>query len=289
MAGMREIRGQIRAIQNTAKITKAMELVAASKMRKAQDRVLAARPYAEAIRRVIGNIVQAHPEHRHPYLVERGEVKRRGLVLVSTDRGLCGALNVNAFRAALRFIREGKEKGVETVGYAIGRRAATFLNKTVPQVAAVKEPVADAVDVTELAGVVHSAAQSFTSGELDEVWLLYSEFVNTMTQRPQLMRLLPCPEVAENEHPGYWDYLYEPEAAQVLDGLLNRYLESLVYHGVIENKASEYSARMVAMKNATDNANKLVRELTITYNKARQATITKELAEIVAGAEAAKQ
>ncbi len=288
MAGMREIRGQIRAIQNTAKITKAMELVAASKMRKAQERVLAARPYAEAIRRVIGNIMQAHPEYRHPYLVERTEVKRRGLVLVATDRGLCGALNVNAFRTALRFIREGNEQGIETVGYAIGRRGAMFLRKVVKEVAAVKEPVPDAVEVQELAGIVRSAAQAFLNGELDEVWLLYSEFVNTMTQRPQLVRLLPCPEVAEPTHPGYWDYLYEPEAAEVLDGLLNRYLEALVYHGVIENKASEYSARMVAMKNATDNANKLVRELRISYNKARQAAITKELSEIVAGAEAAK-
>ena len=288
MAGMREIRGQIRAIQNTAKITKAMELVAASKMRKAQERVLAARPYAEAIRRVIGNIMQAHPEHRHPYLVVRDEVKRRGIVLVSTDRGLCGALNVNAFRAALRFIREGNEKGVETVGYAIGRRGAMFLKKAVKEIAAVKEPVPDAVEVTELAGIVRSAAQAFVKGELDEVWLLYSEFVNTMTQRPQLVRLLPCPEVAEPAHPGYWDYLYEPEAGEVLDGLLNRYLEALVYHGVIENKASEYSARMVAMKSATDNANKLVRELRISYNKARQAAITKELSEIVAGAEAAQ-
>jgi len=285
MAGMKEIRGQIRAIQSTAKITKAMELVAASKMRRAQERVLAGRPYAESIRRVIGNVMQAHPEYRHPFLVERSEVKKKGLLLIATDKGLCGALNVNAFRRALAFIKESK---VPVLGFAIGRRASLFLNKTVEEVVAVRENVPDAAALTDVSGVVHSAIEHFLEGKIDELWMIYSEFVNTMTQRPQLIRLLPCPEVAEPTHPGYWDYLYEPDAQQVLDGLLRRYVEALVYHGVLENKASEHSARMVAMKSATDNANKIVRELRISYNKARQAAITKEIAEITAGAQAAQ-
>ncbi|RME84031.1 MAG: F0F1 ATP synthase subunit gamma, partial [Zetaproteobacteria bacterium] len=189
------------------------------------------------------------------------------------------------FRAAIRFIKEAE---VPVVGFAIGRRASQFLRKSVPEVIAIREDIPDGVELSDVSGVINSAMNHFLNGDLDEVWLLYSEFVNTMTQRPKLVRVLPCPEVAEPTHPGYWDYLYEPDAPTVLDALLRRYVEAVVYHGVIENKASEHSARMIAMKSATDNANNLVRELRITYNKARQAAITKEIAEITAGAEAAK-
>ncbi len=284
MATAKEIRGQIKAIQNTAKITKAMELVAASKMRKAQDRVLAGRAYAEGILRVIGNLMQAHPEYRHPFVTPRDEVRRIGVILVNTDKGLCGSLNVNAQKAALKLV---KESGKPVEAYTIGRRAGLFMRKIVDDLVAAEENVPDALELTDIVGVAKVAMERFLEGQVDEVYLIYSEFVNTMTQIPKTVRLLPCPEVTEPTHPGYWDYIYEPEAKDVLDGLLRRYVESLVYHAVIENKACEHSARMIAMKNATDNANGIVRDLRISYNKARQAAITREIAEISAGAEAA--
>jgi len=285
VASAKEIRGQIKAIQNTAKITKAMEMVAASKMRKAQDSVLAARAYAEGIFRVVANLMQAHPEYQHPFFAHREEVKRVGVILVSTDKGLCGGLNTNAFRLAVQTMKDQKAE-VEIVN--IGRRGGAFMRRFGVHVSGSVEDISDSPVLTDILGAADMAIEQYINGHFDEVYLLYSEFVNTMTQLPTVTRLLPCPETDEPSHPGYWDYLYEPDSQVVLDGLLKRAFESLVYHAVLENKACEQSARMVAMKSATDNAKDMVKDLQITYNKARQAAITQELAEIVAGGAAAQ-
>ncbi|MDX8403325.1 MAG: F0F1 ATP synthase subunit gamma [Mariprofundaceae bacterium] len=283
MASAKEIRGQIKAIQNTSKITKAMEMVAAAKMRKAQDRVIEARAYAEGIRQVVSNLMQAHPEYQHPFVTEREEVKKVGVVVVSTDKGLCGGLNTNGFKKAIALL---KEQTVDTEVYTIGRRSGMFL-KRFTDIAGSVENVPDSPEIADILGLVSVAMEHYMSGKVDEVYLVYSEFENTMTQTPTSMRLLPCPIPADATHTGYWDYLYEPDSKEVMDGLLRRYVESLVFHSVLENKACEQSARMVAMKAATDNAGDIVKELSITYNKARQAAITQELAEICAGAAAA--
>ncbi|ATX82650.1 ATP synthase F1 subcomplex gamma subunit [Mariprofundus ferrinatatus] len=284
MASAKEIRTQIKAIQNTGKITKAMEMVAASKMRKAQDRVVAARSYAEGVKRVVGNMMNAHAEYQHPFLVEREEIKKVGVIIVTTDKGLCGGLNTNALKAALGLM---KEQTADIEVFTIGRRAGMFMRRVGAHISGVAENISDSPELSDILGVVTLAIEKYEAGELDAVHLVFSEFVNTMTQQPTVMRLMPCP-VPENESTaGYWDYLYEPEAKEVLEGVLRRYVESLVYHAVLENKACEQSARMVAMKAATDNAKDIVKDLSITYNKARQAAITQELAEICAGAAAA--
>lgn len=282
MATAKEIRGQIKAVQNTAKITKAMELVAASKMRKAQNNVLAGRSYAEGIERVIGNLMQAHPEYNHPFITNREQVKKIGVIVIATDKGLCGGLNTNAFKKALGLV---KDSSVEVEAYTIGRRAGMFMRKVVNGLEAATEEVPDAAEITDILGVVGVAIEHFSKQKVDEVYLVYSQFVNTMTQEPTLVQLLPCSQNAE-QHSGYWDYLYEPDSKPVLDGLLRRYVESLVFQGLLENKACEHSARMVAMKSATDNAKGMVKDLKITYNKARQAGITQEIAEICSGAAA---
>jgi len=284
VASAKEIRGQIKAVQNTAKITKAMEMVAASKMRKAQQRVMDARSYAEGIRQVITNLMQAHPEYQHSFFTKRETVKRIGIVLVSTDKGLCGGLNTNTMRLAVRSIK-AQSAEVEVVN--IGRRGGSSMRRFGVTVAGSVEDISDTPDLADILGAADLAIDRFADGTYDEVHLIYSEFVNTMTQKPSIIQLLPCPVSEEPSHPGYWDYLYEPESHTVLDGLLKRFIESLVYHGVLENKACEQSARMVAMKSATDNAKSMVKDLQITYNKARQAAITQELAEIVAGGAAA--
>ncbi|MCK5640685.1 MAG: F0F1 ATP synthase subunit gamma [Gammaproteobacteria bacterium] len=283
MASAKEIRTQIKAIQNTGKITKAMEMVAASKMRKAQDRVIAARSYAEGVRRIVGNLMQSHPEYQHPFLVEREEIKKVGVIVVTTDKGLCGGLNTNALKATLQLM---KSQTVDIEAFTIGRRGTQFMRRVGADMQGIIENISDTPELADILGVITLAMDRYLSGELDEVHLVYSEFVNTMTQEPQVMRLLPCP-LPEEKHSGYWDDLYEPEARDVLEGVLRRYVESLVYHAVLENKACEQSARMVAMKAATDNASDIVKDLSITYNKARQAAITQELAEICAGAAAA--
>ncbi|TLS68215.1 F0F1 ATP synthase subunit gamma [Mariprofundus erugo] len=283
MASAKEIRGQIKAIQNTAKITKAMEMVAASKMRKAQDRVTAGRAYAEGIKRVVANLMQAHPEYQHPFVVKRDVVKRIGVILVTTDKGLCGGLNSNAQRLALNTV---KKAGVEVEAYTIGRRGGQFMRKVVNDLQASQQDVPDAAEIADILGVVSVAMDRYANGHVDEVRLIFSEFVNTMSQVPTNIQLLPCADSIEVSHPGYWDYLYEPDSRDVLDGLLRRYVESLVFHAVLENKACEHSARMVAMKSATDNAKGIVKDLKITYNKARQAGITQEIAEICSGAAA---
>lgn len=286
MASTKEIRGQIKAVQNTAKITKAMEMVAASKMRKAQQRVFDARSYAEGIRQVIANLMQAHPEYQHSFFTPREHVKRIGIILVTTDKGLCGGLNTNALRLAVQRIR-AQQKGVEVEVVNIGRRGGAFMRRFGVNVSGSVENISDSPELSDILGAADLSIDRYATGEYDEVHLLYSEFVNTMSQKPEMIRLLPCPKNEEPSHPGYWDYLYEPDSQTVLDGLLKRYIESLVYHAVLENKACEQSARMVAMKSATDNAKSMVKDLQITYNKARQAAITQELAEIVAGGAAA--
>jgi len=286
VASAKEIRGQIKAVQNTAKITKAMEMVAASKMRKAQQRVMDARSYAEGIRQVIANLMQAHPEYQHSFFTPRETVKKVGIILISTDKGLCGGLNTNAFRLVTKNIRALKE-GVEVEVINIGRRGGAFVRRFGINVAGSVEDISDTPELGDILGAADLAINHFADGSYDEVHILFSEFVNTMTQSASMVQLLPCPVNEEPSHPGYWDYLYEPDSQIVLDGLLKRYIESLVYHGVLENKACEQSARMVAMKSATDNAKGMVKDLQITYNKARQAAITQELAEIVAGGAAA--
>ncbi len=286
MAAGKEIRTQIKSIKNTQKITRAMEMVAASKMRKAQDRMAASKPYAKKIRNVMAHLAQAHPEYRHPYLEDR-EVKRVGYVIISTDRGLCGGLNSNLFRKVLRELRDWEAKGVEIDLCTIGRKATGFFKRFRATLRAQTSELGDAPTLESLIGTIRVMLDAYDEGEIDRLYLAGNEFVNTMTQRPTIEQLLPImaeePEEALTHH---WDYLYEPESKSVLDALLMRYIESLVYQGVVENIASEQAARMVAMKAASDNAGNLIDDLALAYNKARQAAITQELSEIVGGAAA---
>lgn len=286
MASGKEIRSKIRSVQNTQKITRAMEMVAASKMRKAQDRMQASRPYADKMRKVIGHLAHAHPEYRHPYLVDR-EVKRVGMIVISTDRGLCGGLNANEFKAALMAIKEWRAQNVEVDACIVGQKAAGFFKRTGVNIISQTSHLGDAPRLQDLIGAVKVMLDSFDEGKIDKLFVVYNEFVNTMTQKPTIDQLLPI-EAGEldPELKHHWDYLYEPEARDVLDQLLTRYVESLVYQGVVENIACEQAARMVAMKAASDNAGNLISELQLAYNKARQAAITQELSEIVAGAAA---
>jgi len=287
MASAKEIRGQIKATQNTSKITKAMEMVAASKMRKAQEAVTESRAYADGIHTIISNLMQSHPEYKHPFLRPRDEVKRVAYIVVSSDKGLCGGLNTNVFKHALASLKKAQETAdVEVLN--IGRRAGLFM-KRITTLAASAEDINDQPEFSEIIGVVSLAVEKFIQGDYDEVRLVFNTFVNTMTQQPTEICLLPCPEPSSSaeERSGYWDYLYEPDSKVVLDGLMRRYVETIVYQAVLENKACEQSARMVAMKSATDNAKDIISDLQITYNKARQAAITQELAEICAGAAAA--
>jgi len=286
MAGAtKEIRGKIKSIQNTQKITRAMEMVAASKMRKAQDRMRAARPYAEKIRNVVSHLSSAHPEYKHPFLIER-ETSRVGFIVVSTDRGLCGALNANLFRRLLGDIRGWKERGVEMDFCAIGNRSAMFFKRLRANVVGQATHLGDAPRIEDLIGTIKVMLDGYTEGRIDRLYLAYSRFVTSMNQVPVVEQLLPREESEEEEVKHYWDYLYEPESKEVIDHVLTRYIESLVYHGVIENVACEQAARMVAMKAASDNAGTLIEELQLAYNKARQAAITRELSEIVGGAAA---
>jgi len=286
MAGAKEIRTKIRSIRNTQKITKAMEMVAASKMRKAQDRMNAARPYADKIRNVIAHLAQAHPEYRHPYTIDR-EVKRVGYIVVSTDRGLCGGLNVNLFRRAIASMSDWHDKGVEIDIACIGSKGLGFFKRFGGRIVAEATHLGDTPSLSDLLGSVQVMLDAFDEAKIDRLYMVNNEFVNTMTQKPVVERLLPI--IADNpqERLGYhWDYIYEPDAREVIEVLLTRYVESLVYQGVVENVASEQAARMVAMKAASDNAGNLIDELQLIYNKARQAAITQEISEIVGGAAA---
>jgi F-type H+-transporting ATPase subunit gamma len=286
MAVGKEIRTQISSIQNTQKITSAMEMVAASKMRKAQERMSASRPYSEKIHQVIQHLAFAATEYKHPYLIDR-EVKKVGYIIISSDRGLCGGLNSNLFRATVKDLAKWQEKNVPIDMCTIGSKASTFFSRVKLNLRGTKTQIGDAPSINELIGTVKIMLDAFNNGEIDRLYLVYNKFVNTMTQQPTPVQLLPLekPE-QEKELKYHWDYIYEPDAKSVLDGLLTRYIESLVYQGVVENIACEMAARMVAMKSATDNAGDLISDLQLVYNKARQASITQELSEIVAGASA---
>jgi len=287
MAGGREIKTKIKSVQNTRKVTRALEMVSASKIRKAQDRMKASRPYARAMKQVIGHLAQANSEFHHPYLVERKEIKRVGYVIVSSDRGLAGGLNNNLFRKLLGEMRRWQEQGVGVDVVTIGQKATAFFRRisNVGMLASVTH-LGDTPHVDQLVGVVKTMLDAYSSNQVDKVFLVYNDFVNTMTQRAAFDQLLPLPasETAVAHHD--WDYIYEPDAQAVLEHVLTRYIESLVYQAVMENVASEHAARMVAMKAASDNATKLIGTLNLVYNKARQAAITQEISEIVGGAAA---
>ena len=285
MAVGREIRGKIKSVKNTQKITRAMEMVAASKMRKAQDRMNSARPYAEKMRNVIGHMARAHTEYKHPYLVER-EAKRVGFIIISSDRGLCGGLNSNMFRATVIAMREWRGNNVEIDLCPIGAKAGAFFRRHGGQVLAKTSHLGDTPEVADLIGTVKVMLDAYSEGQIDRLFMVYNRFINTMTQRAEVEQLLPLPPAEDERLEHHWDYLYEPEAKEVMETILGRYIESLVYQGVVENLACEQAARMVAMKNASDNAGKLIDELQLAYNKARQAAITTELADIVGGAAA---
>ena len=285
MASGKEIKGKIGSIKNTQKITSAMEMVAASKMKKAQDRMASSRPYAAAIRSVIGHLANANLEYRHPYLEER-EVKRVGYIVISTDRGLCGGLNTNEFKLVTKDAKKWQSQGVEVDFAALGSKACAFFNRFGGSVLAAESGIGDAPSVKDIIGLVRIMLSAFNEGKIDRLYLVFNKFVNTMTQAPQIEQLLPLPKSDEKALQHRWDYIYEPDAKPILDRLLVRFIESQVYQGVVENGASEQAARMVAMKAATDNAGDLIDDLQLIYNKARQAAITQEISEIVAGAAA---
>ncbi len=292
MAVGKEIRGKIKSFENTKKITKAMEMVSASKMRKAQDRMRAARPYADKIRNITANLSQANPEYRSPFMRKtEGAPKAVGFIVVTTDKGLCGGLNTNVLRAVTNKMREVQDAGGKVQAVAIGNKGFNFLNRIGAQVVSHVTQLGDAPQLEKMIGPVKVMLDAFTEGKLDAVYLCYTRFINTMRQESQVEPLLPLgaerlqQSTAEKSQYG-WDYIYEPDAASVIDDLMTRYIEALVFQGVAENMASEQSARMVAMKAATDNAGTLIAELKLVYNKTRQAAITKELSEIVSGAAA---
>ncbi len=286
MPGSKEIRTKIKSVQNTRKITKAMEMVAASKMRRAQERMRTARPYSEKIRNVAANISHANPEYRHPFLVDRDSVKRVGIIVVTTDKGLCGGLNTNALRLALNKIKELEAQGEEIEVCAIGNKGLGFMQRLGAKVASQVTGLGDKPHMEKLIGAVKVMLDGYTRDRFDRLLIIYTKFVNTMKQEPVVEQLLPLSGEALGAPETSWDYIYEPDAQAVLDQLLTRYIEALIYQGVAENMASEQSARMVAMKAASDNAGNVIDELTLIYNKSRQASITKELSEIVGGAAA---
>ncbi len=285
MAGGKEIKSKIGSVQNTQKITSAMEMVAASKMRRAQDSMAASRPYAENMRNVIGHIALGNLEFRHPYMVER-EAKRVGYIVVSTDRGLCGGLNINLFKKVLADAGEQQSAGAEVEFAVVGSKATAFFNNMGAKVVSQISGLGDNPSLTDLVGSVKVMLDAYDNGEIDRLYIVYNKFVNTMTQQPTIDQLLPLPKSDDDAIKHRWDYLYEPDAQALLEQLLVRYTESQVYQGVVENLACEQAARMVAMKAATDNAGDLIDDLQLVYNKARQASITQELSEICAGAAA---
>ncbi|MGA1271753.1 MAG: F0F1 ATP synthase subunit gamma [Burkholderiaceae bacterium] len=289
MPSSKEIRTKIKSVQNTRKITKAMEMVAASKMRKAQERMRAARPYGDKIRIIAAHLSQANPEYRHPYLVKHGEMKAAGMILVTTDKGLCGGLNTNVLRAATQKLRQLQQDNVKVQATAIGNKGFGFLNRVSVNVVSHVVQLGDTPHRERLIGAVKVQLDAYSKGEIDAVYLAYTRFINTMKQEPVIEQLLPLSSDRLGDIPPRkygWDYIYEPDAVTVLDELLTRFVEALVYGAVAENMASEQSARMVAMKAASDNAKKVIDDLQLSYNKARQASITKELSEIVSGAAA---
>lgn len=285
MAGAKEVRTKIESVKSTQKITKAMEKVAFSKMRKAQERMALGKPYANRMRAVISHVANATPEYKHRYMQDR-PVKRVGYIVISTDRGLCGGLNVNEFKVAVKSMKAWAEQGVQVDICAIGGKAQAFFKTYGGNVVAAVRDLGDEPQANDLLGSIKVMLDAYDEGRIDRLYVLYNEFVNTMTQKPELQQLIPL-EAEATEKPAHnWDYIYEPNAQTLLDGLLTRYVESQVYQAAVENKASEMAARMVAMKNATENAGQLISDLQLLYNKARQAAITQELSEIVSGASA---
>ena len=286
MAGSKEIRTKIKSVENTRKITRAMEMVAAAKMRKAQDRMRAARPYAEKIRNVAAHLSRANPEYKHPFLVKRDSIKNVGIIVVTSDKGLCGGLNTNVLRLAIGRMKawEGEGKGITVC--PIGNKGFSFMNRMGAKVKSHLTGLGDTPHIEKLIGAVKVMLDAYVAGEIDAIYLSYNHFVNTMKQEPVVEQVLPLSGEQLGTTEGNWDYIYEPDAKQVVDELLVRYIESLVYQAVVENMASEQSSRMVAMKAASDNAKSVIGELKLVYNKARQAAITKEISEIVGGAAA---
>ena len=286
MAVGKEIRTKITSIKNTQKITRAMEMVAASKMRKTQNRMQATRPYSKKIGQIIRHLAHANAEYKHPYLIPR-EVKRVGVIVISSDRGLCGGLNSNLFRKAIGQFRQWEKDTIEIDVCTIGTKAAGFFGSLKTNLVGQVGKLGDTPHLSDIIGIIKIMLDAYEEGRIDELYVISNEFVNTMTQRPSIQKLLPViADELEEELKGHWDYIYEPDAKDVLDNLLTRYIESIVYQGLVENNACEQAARMVAMKSASDNAGKLIGELQLVYNKARQAAITQEISEIVAGAAA---
>jgi F-type H+-transporting ATPase subunit gamma len=292
MAAGKEIRGKIKSVENTKKITKAMEMVAASKMRKAQERMRSARPYSDKIRNLAANLSQATPEYKHPFMVHNDDAKTAGFIVVTTDKGLCGGMNTNILRAVTNKLRELEGQGTKGEAVAIGNKGLGFLNRVGARVVSQVTQLGDKPHLEKMIGPVKVLLDAYAEGKLSAVYLCYTRFINTMKQEPVVQQLLPLSaesmtgDVSKDGAKHDWDYLYEPDAVSVIDELLVRYTEALVYQAVAENMASEQSARMVAMKSATDNAGNVIAELKLVYNKTRQAAITKELSEIVAGAAA---
>jgi F-type H+-transporting ATPase subunit gamma len=285
MAGAKEIRTKIKSVKSTQKITKAMEKVAASKLRRTQARMAAARPYADKMRPVIGHLFQANPEYRHPFLVQR-PVKRIGYIVMSTDKGLCGGLNVNQFRKLLRELRIHQEQGIEVDLCLIGAKAVQFFRRLKVNVVATATHLGENPQIKDLIGAVTVMLDAYRDGRIDQLYLIYNDFINTMSQQVDFQPLLPVEAVDASELQDTWDYIYEPDAVDLLDYVLTRYIETQVYRGAVENVACEMASKMVAMKAATDNAGKLIDDLQLEYNKARQASITREISEIVGGAAA---
>lgn len=286
MAGAREITTKIRSIENTKKVTSALEMVSASKIRKSQDLMKETRPYTRMIRRVMGHLSKARPEYRHPFTLRREEVRKVGYIIVSTDRGLCGGLNINLFKLVLNSIDEWQKKGAAVSLVTLGKKASAFFRNVNLEIAAHASDLGEQPRIEDLIGSIKVMLDAYREERIDLLYIVYNDFINTMSQKPVLEQLLPLPETDDEEVRDIWDYIYEPDAVTLLDTVLVRYIEADVYHAVLENLASEHAARMIAMKNATDNAGELIDELTLVYNKARQAAITQEISEIVAGAAA---
>ena len=286
MAGSKEIRTKIKSVENTRKITKAMEMVAASKMRKAQDRMRASRPYADKIRNVAAHLSYANPEYKHPYLIKREVIKNVGLIVVSSDKGLCGGLNTNMLRLSVNQMKTWEADGKAIMVSAIGNKGFGFMNRVGANVKSHITGLGDVPHLETLIGTIKVMLDAYEAGEIDQLYISYTKFINTMKQEPVMEQLLPLTGEKLGSPTGHWDYIYEPEAQSVVDQLMIRYVESLIYNAVAENMASEQSSRMVAMKSASDNAKEVIGDLKLVYNKARQAAITKEISEIVGGAAA---
>ncbi len=285
MAVGKELRTKIGSVKNTQKITRAMEMVAASKLRKTQDRMAASRPYAERIRTVIGHLSEANPDYRHPFLETR-DAKRVGYIIITTDRGLCGSLNVNLFRAVLNDMRDWQDKGVEVDVCIVGAKGIAFFRRLKTNVVAATSHLGDSPAVADLVGTITAMTEAYEEGSIDRLFLVHNVFVNTMSQTPEIRTLIPVEAIDSDDLQDNWDYIYEPDAVDLLDNVLNRYIESQVYRAAVENVACEMASKMVAMKAATDNAGEFIDQLQLVYNKARQAAITQEISEIVGGAAA---